>query len=223
MSATNKIKVMLVDDHPIVREGLGELLEHSGDFEVVGQAPDGQKAVSAAQRLRPDVVVMDVIMPRKDGVEACREITDLLPDTSVLILTASTQEDAVVQAIAAGATGYLQKYSSKQEFLAAVREVAQGRVRIPNDILKQVFATIRGQSQPTAPHGRKQLTTREQDILRLFAHGNTYAQIAETLGYSPVTIRNTIYRIQNKLAAKTKQQIVVWAVRNGLLDNPEPN
>ena len=114
MSPAKRIRVMLVDDHPIVRDGLQEVLELSGEFEVVGQAGDGEQAVRTAEDLGPDVIVMDVMMPHKDGVEACREIMDLLPDTRVLMLTASTEEDAVIEAVAAGATGYLQKYSRKR-------------------------------------------------------------------------------------------------------------
>ena len=110
MSLTKQIRVMLADDHPIMRDGLRDALQDEGDFEVVGSAGDGVEAVTMAQGLEPEVIVMDVIMPNKDGVDACREIMELLPDTRVLMLTASTTEDAVIEAIAAGATGYLQKH-----------------------------------------------------------------------------------------------------------------
>ena len=119
MSTTERIRVMVVDDHPIMRNGLRDALEDVGDFEVVGLAGDGVEAVSAAQSLEPEVIVMDVMMPNKDGVDACREIMELLPDTKVLMLTASTEEDAVVEAVAAGATGYLQKYSGPDELSRA--------------------------------------------------------------------------------------------------------
>ena len=128
MTTTERIRVMVVDDHPIMRNGLRDALEDVGDFEVVGLAGDGVEAVSAAQSLEPEVIVMDVMMPKKDGVDACREIMELLPDTKVLMLTASTEEDAVVEAVAAGATGYLQKYSGPDELADAVREVAEGPV-----------------------------------------------------------------------------------------------
>ena len=105
MSSTVLTKVMLVDDHEIMRDGLREVLERSGDFEVVGEAGDGDSAVREAQNLKPDVIIMDVMMPLKDGIEACREITDVLPETKVLILTAASEEDAVVESFAAGATG----------------------------------------------------------------------------------------------------------------------
>ena len=128
MTTTERIRVMVVDDHPIMRNGLRDALEDVGDFEVVGLAGDGVEAVSAAQSLEPQVIVMDVMMPNKDGVDACREIMELLPDTKVLMLTASTEEDAVVEAVAAGATGYLQKYSGPDELADAIREVAEGPV-----------------------------------------------------------------------------------------------
>ena len=114
---SNRIRVLLADDHSIVLEGLQVMLERSGEFEVVGQARDGEEAVRAAAELSPDVIVMDVMMPNKDGVEACREIMESAPDTRVIMLTASTEEDAVIEAVAAGATGYLQKVSGMDRLL----------------------------------------------------------------------------------------------------------
>ena len=148
MSLTKQIRVMLADDHPIMRDGLRDALQDEGDFEVVGLAGDGVEAVTMAQSLEPEVIVMDVIMPNKDGVDACREIMELLPDTRVLMLTASTTEDAVIEAIAAGATGYLQKDSGPKELAEAIREVAQGRLRIPDKAIRRVFELIRGQPGP---------------------------------------------------------------------------
>ena len=143
MAPTTQIKVMIVDDHEIMRDGLREVLERSGDFEVVGQAGDCAAAVRVAQSLKPDVIIMDVIMPLKNGIEACREITEMLPDTRVLILTASTEEHAVIEAVAAGATGYLQKYSGKDKLLVTIRDVVDGEFRIPGEVIRRVFAGIR--------------------------------------------------------------------------------
>ena len=221
MSSTERIKVMLADDHPIMRDGLRDALEGEGDFEVVGSAADGVEAVSMAQSVVPEVIVMDVMMPHKDGVDACREIMELLPDTRVLMLTASTTEDAAVEAIAAGATGYLQKDSGPEELAEAIREVAQGRLRIPDKSIRQVFAMIRGQRRLTPSQVLKSLTAREREILQLFASGKSYTQIAEANGNKTVTVRNSIYRIQEKLRVHTKQEMVVWAVKNGLLDDVE--
>ena len=219
MSTTERIRVMVVDDHPIMRNGLRDALEDVGDFEVVGLAGDGVEAVSTAQSLEPEVIVMDVMMPKKDGVDACREIMDLLPDTKVLMLTASTEEDAVVEAVAAGATGYLQKYSGPDELADAIREVAEGRLRIPDSAIRRVFALIRGHRELTIHRALDSLTTREREVLKLFAGGRSYAEIAEAGGNRTVTVRNTIYRIQAKLGVNSKQEVVVWAVRNGLLDD----
>ena len=164
---------------------------------------------------------MDVIMPNKDGIDACREIMELLPDTRVLMLTASTEEDAVIEAVAAGATGYLQKYSRPEELVEAVLDVAEGRLRVPDKAVRRVFAMIRGEAGLTSWRGTGALSTGEKEVLSLFASGKSYAQIAAIKGNSPVTIRNIIYRIQDKLGVGTKQEVVVWAVRNGLLDDME--
>ena len=160
-----------------------------------------------------------VIMPNKDGVEACREIMGLLPETIVLMVTASTEEDAVVGAIAVGATGYLQKYAGPEELADAVRDVAQGRLRVPERLIRRVFALIRGQRGLTNRRALESLTAREQDIPKLFAGGKSYAQIAETRGNKTTSVRNAIYRIQDKLGVDTKQEMVVWAVKNGLLED----
>ena len=216
MSSTYGIRVMLVDDHPITRRGLCEILEESEGIEVVAQAADGEEAVSIAEESQPDVIVMEVMMPKKDGVEACRDILDLLPDTRVLILTASTEDDAVIEAIAAGASGFVQKYSGSDELVEAIRKVAGGGLLIPDDAMRRVFGLIR-EGVALLPSPRV-LTERERGVLAHFAKGKSYADIAEALGLSIVTVRNAIYRIQDKLGVESKQEIVVWAARSGLLD-----
>ena len=193
------------------------MLEGSGDFDVVGQARDGDEAVQVAADLSPDVVLMDVLMPNKDGIEACREIMESAPDTKVIMLTASTDEDAVIEAIAAGAMGYLQKVSGMDRLLNTVREVAAGELRVPADVVRRVFAGIR-RTEDMDDDLFGGLTRRDQEILALFCRGMSYARIAEARGVRPVTIRNAVYGIQEKLGFSSKQEIVVWAVRNGLLD-----
>ena len=221
MPLTAPTRVLLVDDHEIMRDGLREVLERSGDFEVVGEAGDGETAVMVAQSVEPDVVIMDVMMPVKNGIDACRDITETLPDTRVLILTAASEEDAVMEAVTAGAVGYLQKYSGKTDLLRTVRDVADGDYRIPADAIRRAFSGIRtAEQQKTDELSR--LTERERDILTLFAQGQSYAKIAEVRGNQSLTIRNAIYGIQNKLGIETKQELVVWTVRSGLLDNMEP-
>ena len=209
---------MLVDDHEIMRDGLREVVESSGEFDVVGQASDGEVAVRLAQRLRPDVIIMDVMMPLKNGIDASREITEKLPETRVLMLTAATEEDAVMEAVAAGATGFLQKYSGRQMLLRTLRDVAGGEYVIPSDLTRRVLARPRAATERETYDSRR-LTLRDREILTLFAQGQSYAKIAEARGTQPVTIRNAIYGIQDKLGIDTKQGLVVWAVRSGLLDD----
>ena len=218
MSPDKRIRVMVVDDHSIVRVGLTQVLEQSGEFEVVGQAADGEEAVRVAAEVSPDVIVMDVLMPNKDGVEACREIMESAPDTRVVMLTASTEEDAVVEAVAAGATGYLQKETGRERLLAAVRDVYLGELRVPVDVVRRVFEGIRaaGRLDPAEAAG---LTPRDREILIPFARGMSYIRIGEERGVRPVTVRNAVYGIQRKLGLGSMQELVIWAVRHGLLDD----
>ena len=219
MPSTDRVRVMVVDDHPIMRNGLRDALEGSGRFVVVGEAEDGEEAVRIVEGLRPQVIVMDVIMPRKDGIDACREVMELVRGTRVIMLTASSEEDSVIEAIAAGATGYLQKYSRPEELVEAVLDVAEGRLRIPDKAVRKVFAMIRGQRKLVSRQNSDKLTALERETLTLFASGRSYAEIAEARGNSTVTVRNNLYRIQDKLGIETKQELVIWAVRNGLLDD----
>ena len=162
MSSADRIRVMVVDDHPIMRNGLRDTLEASGRFKVVGEAGDGEEAVRTVEELNPEVIVMDVIMPNKDGIDACREIMERQPDMRIMILTASTEEDAVIEAIAAGATGYLQKYSRPEELVQAVLDVAEGRLRIPDQAVRRVFAMIRGERRMVSRRPLDKLTAVER-------------------------------------------------------------
>ena len=218
MSEDSRIRVLVVDDHPLVRDSLRQL-DNAGEFEVVGQAADGEEAIALAQDLRPDAVIMDVIMPGKGGVEACREIVELLPGTRVLMLTVSTNDDTVIAAVVAGATGYVVKDGSLADLLEAVRDVAMGRVRIPLPALRRACALAYGQSEPADGQKPDVLTEREREVLTMFASGYSYADIAGVKCNSPSTVRNVLYRIQGKLAVGSRQGLVVWAVRNGLLDD----
>ena len=219
LSSTERIRVLLADHHQIMRVGLQEMLESAGDFEVVGHAGDGEEALLTAQELKPDVVVMDVLLPVRDGIETCRDIRTTLPDTQVLILTASTEENVALDAVLAGATGYLPKDTGKERLLATVRDVADGEFRLPGEVIRQLLVGRRLSHRGSPSTETRRLTTRQQEILTLFAQGLSYAQIAEVRGKRPLTIRNSIYGIQRKLQAKSKQEMVVWAVRNGLLDD----
>ena len=219
MSSDERTRVMIVDDHSIMRVGLKQVLEQPGEFEVVGQASDGEEAVHVAAKVSPDVVVMDVLMPKKDGVEACREIMESAPGTRVVMLTASTEEDAVVESMAAGATGYLQKETGLDRLLSTMRDVVLGELRVPPEAVSRVLAGIRSATNTEDAAEIAGLTPREREILISFAQGMSYAQIAEAREIKPVTVRNAIYGIQHKLAVGTMQELVIWTVRNGLLDD----
>ena len=188
MSEGMKLRVLVVDDHPLVQESLCRVLENTGEFEVVGQASNGEEAITLAEELRPDVAVMDLIMPGMDGVAACREIVEMLPDTRVLMLTASTDDSPVIAAVAAGATGFVIKDTSLPDLLEAVKDVAKGRLRVPISVLRRACAVADGQFDPARETNSNSLTQREREILTLFAAGSSYADIAKTLGNSPSTV-----------------------------------
>ena len=212
---SRRIRVLLADDHAVTREGLQSMLAGSEEFEVVGQARDGVEAVKAASELSPDLIVMDVMMPKKDGVEACREIMESLPETRVLMLTASTEADAVIEAVAAGAAGYLQKVAGMDQVLGMMNSAAAGEMRLPTEVVRRVFDRLRSRARSR----EADLTLREKEILVSFCRGMSYAAIAEEREVKVVTIRNAIYTIQVKLGVDSKQEIVVWAAQNGLLDD----
>ena len=219
MTSDNRTSVMLVDDHSIMRDLLRDALENTGEFQVVAQAADGQEALRMVEEAAPDVIVMDVIMPVMDGIEACRQITELLPGTRVLMLTASNEQDAIVRAIAAGATGYLQKYSGKEQLLTTLREVALGEFRIPGDAARRLARAVRSSSSDASSELLGTLTDREKEILKLFAEGLTYQEIGEIRNNSGLTVRNAVSGLQRKLGFRTRQQMVLWAVRAGLVDD----
>ena len=219
MTGKTLTRVMLVDDHSIMRDLLRDALENTGEFQVVAQAADGEEALRLVQEAAPDVIVMDVIMPVMDGIEACRAITELLPDTRVLMLTASNEQDVIVRSIAAGATGYLQKYSGKEQLLTTLREVAEGEFRIPGSAARRLARAVRTPSVDVASERLDTLTDREREILRLFAEGLTYQEIGDVREISALTVRNAVSGVQKKLGFKTRQQMVIWAVRAGVVDD----
>ena len=218
MTTETKTSVMLVDDHQVMRDLLRDALENTGEFQVVAQAADGQEALRLVAEATPDVIVMDVIMPVMDGIEACRQIVELLPGTKVLMLTASNEKDAIVRSIAAGATGYLQKYSGKEQLLTTLREVVRGEFRIPGDAARRLARAVRSPSADDASELLGTLTEREREILKLFAQGLTYQEIGEVRQISALTVRNAVSGVQKKLGFRTRQQMVLWAVRAGLVD-----
>ena len=222
MSTDTKTSVMLVDDHKVMRDLLRDALEHTGEFQVVDQAADGQEALRMVEEATPDVIVMDVIMPVMDGIEACRQIMELLPDIKVLMLTASNEKDAIVRSIAAGATGYLQKYSGTEQLLTTLREVALGEFRIPGSAARRLSRAVRSPLADDAAELLATLTERERQTLKLFAEGLTYQEIGEIRNNSALTVRNSVSGVQKKLGFRTRQQMVLWGVRAGLVDGGPP-
>ncbi len=219
MPENRAIRVMVVDDHPVVREGIRRLLQHFAEFDVVGVAGSGEEAVRLACQVAPDVIIMDVIMPGMGGVDACREIIHLKPGVGVLMLTASTAPAAVIEGVAAGASGYLLKDSGVEQLVGTIREVAEGRVNLTADALRQAAMLIRKDSAGAGFRGPDLLTTRETELLRLFCRGLSYAQISAATEVGQSTVRNTLDRVQHKAGAGSKTEMVIWAVRAGLLDD----
>ena len=220
VSTAEPIRVLLADDHPIMRSGLRDALQAEGDITVVGAASDGVEAVRLARELEPQVVLMDVLMPNQDGIDACREIAELLPETQVLMLTASEADEAVLNSLAAGAAGFLRKVDGPEELAEAVRAVAEGRMSIPDDSVRQVINLIRGRRRARELPGP--LSERQRAYLKMFALGHSYAEIAEAHGIKPVSVRNAMHRIQDRLGLGSKQELVIWAARQGLLDESQP-
>ena len=211
------LRVMLVDDHDLFRTGLRNLLEEQG-VHIVAEAPDGNLALQLVRELAPDVVVMDLNMPGMNGIEATREITRLAPLTRVLVLTISDQDGDVMDAILAGACGYLMKDSSIQDLMQGIRAASVGESLISPHIASKVLQRIRaGSVEAGGSVARTELSDRETEVLRLIANGKDNADIAQELHISPKTVKNHISNILMKLQIENRIQAAVYAVRSGLV------
>jgi DNA-binding NarL/FixJ family response regulator len=215
---TETLRVLLVDDHDLFRTGLRNLLEEQ-TVQVVGEAADGDQAVRMVRELAPDVVVMDLNMPGMSGVEATRQVTSLAPLTRVVVLTISDQDDDVMNAILAGACGYLMKDSSIQDLMQGIRAAAVGESLISPHIAAKVLQRMRatGTSEQDAETIRAELSDREIEVLKLIANGKDNAQIAGELHISPKTVKNHISNILMKLQIDNRIQAAVYAVRSGIV------
>lgn len=206
-----------MEDHALFRQGLRELLEDAG-VAVIGEAADGMNGVRLAQELRPDVVLMDLHMPRMDGIDATAEIAKLEQPPAVLMLTVSTTSHDVLDAIAAGAAGYVLKDAPVEEIVAGVRAAATGHTPISATVAGSLIAHVRDRSEgPPALESLPSLTERETEILRLVAAGHDNRQIAEQLYLSPSTVKNHVSSILEKLGVKTRVQAAVRASRAGIV------
>ena len=211
------LRVMLVDDHDLFRTGLRNLLEEQG-VQIVAEASDGASALGLVRELAPDVVVMDLNMPGMNGIEATREIARLAPLTRVVVLTISDQDGDVLDAILAGACGYLLKDSSIQDLMQGIRAASVGEALISPHIASKVLQRIRasGMTSDTTV-GSPELSDRETEVLRLIANGKDNAEIAQELHISPKTVKNHISNILMKLQIENRIQAAVYAVRRGLV------
>ena len=213
----DRLRVLLVDDHDLFRTGLRNLLEEQG-VQVVGEAASGADALRIVREIAPDVVVMDLNMPGISGVEATREITTVAPLTRVVVLTISDEDDDVMDAIVAGACGYLVKDSSIEELMRGINAAAIGESLISPPIASKVLQRMRAVTlDQGAETIRAELSERELDVLRLIANGKDNAEIAESLHISPKTVKNHISNILMKLQIDNRIQAAVYAVRSGIV------
>jgi two-component system, NarL family, response regulator LiaR len=217
------IRVLIVDDHEIVRKGIRALLATKRDIQVVGEAGDGAMAVSQAKSLRPDVVLMDLMMPRMDGIQATREITAQQPETRIVVLTSFAADAQVFPAIKAGALGYLLKDSGPQELVQAIRQVFRGEPSLDPSVARKVLAEM--SDPPQKPLTPDPLTVRELEILRHVAQGMSNKEIAEALVVADETVHAHVSNILNKLHLANRTQAALYALKEGIAsvdDIPAP-
>jgi len=216
-----RISVLIVDDHAIVRRGLRAFLESEGDIEVIGEAADGTEAIQKVQELLPNVVLMDLVMPGLDGISAIRKIGQVSPNSHVLVLTSFGEKDKVFAAIRAGAMGYFLKDTRAEDLGRAIRSVAQGELHLDAEIASKVleeFATIRTEAPALA-----NLTPREVEVLTLIAKGRTNKEIASELNISLKTVKTHVSNILSKLHMVDRTQAALYAMRQGLVPGDQGN
>ncbi|MGA2756531.1 MAG: response regulator transcription factor [Solirubrobacteraceae bacterium] len=210
------LRVVIADDQPMMRAGFKSVLESAGDISVVGEAENGEEAVSLARAQRPDVVLMDIRMPVMDGIEATRR----LPDQRVLILTTFGLDDYIIDALRAGASGFLLKDAPTQDVLAAVRAVAAGDAVLSAAVTRQLLDQV-GRRLPAAvsrdAHGLAGLTDREEEVLGMLAAGLSNAEIAAAMVVSEATVKSHVSRILGKLSLRDRVQAVIYAYETGLI------
>ena len=219
------IKVLIVDDHQVVRQGLKTFLDLQDDVAVIGEAADGLTAVDLVAELRPDVVLMDIVMPRLDGIEATRRIKELDTGVGVIVLTSFAGDEQVVPAIEAGASSYLLKDVTPEDLVDAVRAVYQGEPRLHPDALRKVMEAATAahpggvRRDSGAPPG--DLTERELEVIRLVARGRSNREIADECFISEKTVKTHIGHILAKLELKDRTQLAIYAIRHGLANETE--
>lgn len=213
---TEMIRVLIADDYPLVRDSLRALLETEPGMEVVGEAADGVEVVLKAHVLQPDVILLDLVMPRQDGIGAIGQIKQQDPDARILVLTSFAEDEKVFPAIKAGALGYLLKSSSPQQLLYAIRDVYRGQSSLHPTIARKLITEL--QRPPELPPTAEPLSAREMEVLRLVARGLTNQEIAQELVISERTARTHVSRILEKLHLANRTQAALYAAREGFAD-----
>jgi NarL family two-component system response regulator LiaR len=209
------IRVLIVDDHTIVRKGIRALLAEIAGIEVVGEADNGQEAVALAETLRPDVILMDLAMPKMDGIEATRQIKASQPESRILVMTSFAADDKVFPAIKAGALSYLLKESTPEDLVQAIHQIYRGESSLHPTIARKVLQEIT--HPPDRPPTPNPLTEREAEVLRLVAQGLSNQDIARRLNISDPTVRTHVSNIMSKLHLATRIQAALYALREGLV------
>jgi DNA-binding NarL/FixJ family response regulator len=211
LGGTVRIRVLIADDHEIVRQGLRAFLSLDSALEVVGEAANGAEAVRVAHRTRPQVVLMDLIMPELDGIAATEIIRRELPKTNVVVLTSALEDESIVRAVRAGALGYLLKDSKAPELLQAIKAAAAGQLHLSATV------TTRLVRKAVAPQRPEVLSERETDVLRLLAHGSANKHIGCNLGIAEKTVKTRVSSILGKLGVQSRTQAALYAGRTGLV------
>jgi two-component system, NarL family, response regulator LiaR len=218
VSPEPKIKVLIVDDHQVVRQGLRTFLELQPDIVVLGEASDGQAAVEMVRRLQPDVVLMDLVMPRMDGISATRQIKSIESSVKVIALTSFTEDDKVFPAIQAGASSYLLKDVSPDDLVEAIHAAHRGEARLHPEIVRKLMEQVAQQAGPAPQTLPRDLTGRELEVIRLVARGRSNHEIAQALVISEKTVKTHISNILGKLHLDDRTQLAIYAINHGLVE-----
>ncbi len=213
-----RLRILLVDDHEVVRLGLKTLLERHPDFEVVAEAGTAAEAVTKALAFQPDVVVMDIRLPGESGIDACRQITEKLPDAKVIMLTSYAEDEMLFAAIRAGAAGYVLKQIGGDELVRAIETVGRGEALIAPSLIKRVLAEVRRAAQREEAAAFADLTLQERQVLALIAEGKTNREIAQALFLGEGTVRNYVSSILSKLNVSNRAEAAAYAIEHNLKD-----